>query len=35
MTDIKTCLICKPASELSKEELPYWSKKVIIHHIQS
>jgi rhodanese-related sulfurtransferase len=25
--EVKTCLICKPAGDLSTEEIPYWSKK--------
>jgi len=25
--EVKTCLICKPAGDLSKEEIPHWSKK--------
>ena len=35
MSEVKKCLICKPAGDLSTEEIPYWSKKwVIIHLIQ-
>ena len=27
MTEVKDCLDCRPASELSEEDIPYWSKK--------
>ena len=26
--ELKKCLICKPAGDLSTEEIPYWSKKM-------
>ena len=28
MSEVKKCLICKPAGDLSTEEIPYWSKKM-------